>query len=661
MNERVSTRKLDGNDQGLVVLPTLTKVTTLAERLLGERQRAFVGRAEEISVFSGLLRDTSRSLLFVRGQVGIGKSALLQEFQRIALQGGHRALLLDAQQLSGASSANRSSSRRELVASLAPAEAQHGRPRSVLLLDGFEQHDWLLDELVGELASDVLLVCASRCAAPSSITLDSAWSRLLVHTELGPLTEFEVRQFLELRGVVGSARPAIQDLAAGFPLALAVAADVISNSADGGFALDSLRAVHHSLARLLCPPAVSPGQQLALDVCALARTTTAELIEGVRGAVPSATQHEAEDPFNWLAHQSFMEWTPQGLRPHELTRFALQTRLRRERPRHHAALQLALRELYATDAETSNSPATEVANLFFVDRNEPHVQRWTPSLQESPNWALEPAERADHGKIVQLVQAAEGREAAALVQASLEQGDEAFEVVRDDSVIGLLSYQRFTRESGPAKLSGRDGASALVRRFMLQHPLQGDEESMLIRWFLDVQDYQLPSRRVLAQSGRQTQLVLANPRLAYSFCVYRTPVTWIPLWKSIGLPWQEVGTFMLGEHQYCVLAFMWRRRALREVLVHGGNPPGSARPDGAEPLSVDELRLKVTERVANLARKVKLTPREGEILAQLCLGHSAEDIARNLAIRPRTVKFHQENLLRKTGASSRVELFRKLM
>jgi DNA-binding CsgD family transcriptional regulator len=62
-----------------------------------------------------------------------------------------------------------------------------------------------------------------------------------------------------------------------------------------------------------------------------------------------------------------------------------------------------------------------------------------------------------------------------------------------------------------------------------------------------------------------------------------------------------------------------------------------------------------------LARKVKLTPREVEILGQLCLGHSAEDIARNLSIRPRTVKFHQENLLRKTGASSRVELFRKLM
>lgn len=117
---------------------------------------------------------------------------------------------------------------------------------------------------------------------------------------------------------------------------------------------------------------------------------------------------------------------------------------------------------------------------------------------------------------------------------------------------------------------------------------------------------------------------------------------------------------MQGGHQYCVLVFMWKRRALRDVLIHGARPPNSARSD-SDPLSVDELRLKVTERVANLARKVKLTPREVEILAQLCLGHSAEDIARDLAIRPRTVKFHQENLLRKTGASSRVELFRKLM
>lgn len=660
MSERVPTRKLDGNEQGLVVLPSLTKVTTLAERLLGERQRAFVGRAQEISVFSALLRDSARSLLFIRGQVGIGKSALLQEYQRIALQGGHRTLLIDAQQLSGSATATRAVNRRDLLASLSPVEAQPGRPRSVLLLDGFEQHDWLLDELVADLASDTLLVCASRCAVPSSIALDAAWSRLLVHTELGPLQEPEVGQFLELRGVVGPARPAIQELAAGFPLALAVAADVISNSADGAFALDSLRAVHHSLARLLCPHAVSPGQQLALDVCALARTTTAELIEGVRRAVPGVAHSEAEDPFNWLAHQTFMEWTPLGLRPHQLTRFALQTRLRRERPRHHGALQQALRELFTKDAETSNTPADDIANLFFVDRNEPHVRQWTPALEDSPRRALEPAERADHRQIIELIHAAEGPEAAALVQASLQQGDETFEVVREDKLTGVLGYQRFNHESGPARLSSRDGASALVRRFMLQHPLQDGEESLLVRWVLDVQDYQQLTPRVLAYNGRQTQLVLATPALAYSFCVYRTPVPWVPIWKTIDLPWQEVGTFMQGGHQYCVLAFMWKRRALRDVLIHGARPPGSPKSD-SEPLSVDELRLKVTERVANLARKVKLTPREVEILAQLCLGHSAEDIARNLAIRPRTVKFHQENLLRKTGASSRVELFRKLM
>ncbi|HEX2870037.1 MAG TPA: helix-turn-helix transcriptional regulator [Polyangiaceae bacterium] len=339
----------------------------------------------------------------------------------------------------------------------------------------------------------------------------------------------------------------------------------------------------------------------------------------------------------------------------------MQTRLRRERPRHHRALQLALRELLADDVATSSNPANELANLFFVDRNEPHVRQWTPALEDSPKWALEPAGRADHRQIVQLIDTAEGPESAALVQASLDQGEESFEVVREGPVTGVLSYQYFTAESGPARLSNRDGASALVRRFMLRNPLSGDDEALLIRWFLDAQDYQQPSPRVLTHNGRQTQLVLANPRLAYSFCVFRAPILWLPLWKSIDLPWQEVGTFTLGEHEYCVLAFLWRRRALRDVLIHGGNPPTSPKVDAAEPLSSDELRLKITERVANLARKVKLTPREVEILAQLCLGHTAEDIARNLAIRPRTVKFHQENLLRKTGASSRVELFRKLM
>jgi DNA-binding CsgD family transcriptional regulator len=220
---------------------------------------------------------------------------------------------------------------------------------------------------------------------------------------------------------------------------------------------------------------------------------------------------------------------------------------------------------------------------------------------------------------------------------------------------------RFAGADATAKLLRQDPVSALVQRFMAEHPLEEDEESLLFRWFLDREDYQAPSARVLAITGRQSQLVLGTRRLAYSFCVFRTPGDWVSLWKDIDLPWQLVGRFTLGKHDYSLLAFLWKSRSLRDVLVQAWQTPSSDESSKGLQPSFDELRIKVAERVASLTHKLKLTPREREILEHLCLGYSPEDIAQKLSIRPRTVKFHQENLLRKTGASSRAELFKKLL
>jgi len=51
-----------------------------------------------------------------------------------------------------------------------------------------------------------------------------------------------------------------------------------------------------------------------------------------------------------------------------------------------------------------------------------------------------------------------------------------------------------------------------------------------------------------------------------------------------------------------------------------------------------------------------LTPREDEILAQICDGQSTKAIANLLGISPKTVEFHRSNLLRKFGAQSSLQL-----
>lgn len=54
----------------------------------------------------------------------------------------------------------------------------------------------------------------------------------------------------------------------------------------------------------------------------------------------------------------------------------------------------------------------------------------------------------------------------------------------------------------------------------------------------------------------------------------------------------------------------------------------------------------------------RLSPREGEVLAALAQGQTSKDIARTLAVSPRTVEVHRASIMRRTGTGSLAELLR---
>jgi DNA-binding CsgD family transcriptional regulator len=66
-------------------------------------------------------------------------------------------------------------------------------------------------------------------------------------------------------------------------------------------------------------------------------------------------------------------------------------------------------------------------------------------------------------------------------------------------------------------------------------------------------------------------------------------------------------------------------------------------------------------RVARYAAEARLSRREGAVLTYLLMGRSMAEIGEILGISPRTVKFHQANLLEKLGADSRLDLMRLLL
>lgn len=78
------------------------------------------------------------------------------------------------------------------------------------------------------------------------------------------------------------------------------------------------------------------------------------------------------------------------------------------------------------------------------------------------------------------------------------------------------------------------------------------------------------------------------------------------------------------------------------------------------PIDEPLYRSMVQARVDALERRAHLTERERRVLDQLLLGRSIEEVADAERISPRTAKYHQQNLLRKLGAESRLDLLRLL-
>jgi DNA-binding CsgD family transcriptional regulator len=69
----------------------------------------------------------------------------------------------------------------------------------------------------------------------------------------------------------------------------------------------------------------------------------------------------------------------------------------------------------------------------------------------------------------------------------------------------------------------------------------------------------------------------------------------------------------------------------------------------------------VDAKAARTAGDGALSERERQVLTLLLRGRGVEDIATMLEIAPRTVKFHQANVLQKLGADSRLDLLRVIL
>jgi PAS domain S-box-containing protein len=110
-----------------------------------------------------------------------------------------------------------------------------------------------------------------------------------------------------------------------------------------------------------------------------------------------------------------------------------------------------------------------------------------------------------------------------------------------------------------------------------------------------------------------------------------------------------------GEARSAVLTSGEGQEPIRLVTARAGE--GYTRVSSAE-IADETLWALVETKVKLLARRADLSVREQDVLLWLLRGRTPQDVATLLGIAPRTVKFHQANVLRKLGAESRIDLLR---
>lgn len=606
------------------------------ERLQAARQRAFVGRKEELAAFDEALGGGG--VLFVHGPGGVGKSALLRRFAQRAAEAGRAVTMLDGRMLDPSPSAFLTETRSVLA-----------DERAVLLIDTFERvhglESWLRERFLPTLPVGALVVVAGRTPPDLMWQADPGWADVVRVIGLGDLEPMDADALLDSRGVPGELRDPLLAFAGGHPLALTLgAAAAIDDSA-----ADSRWTPTHDVVATLLDQLVgdvpSPAHRRALEVCAHAYVSTQDVLSAVLPDEDSAAL------FAWLRRLPFVESSPLGLYPHDIVREILDADLRWRDPQGYADLHRRVeahltRQIRA--AEDAHVPAA-VGSLFYLHRDEgrtpaPHFWRGEGEVYED---VFRPEDTED---LLRLAAEWDAGSVAAVSHWTARQ-PQAFRLYRrtaDGELAGACAWLRLDSEvearADPVVATAWVNARANA-------PLRLGEHLAVCRSWVRRCDWGTSPVTTLIQ-WRAVGWFLRSERLAWSFLAVRSDA---PLSDHHGLydmrdlghhAWEGDVEYLLPAHDWrAVPAQVWFDRLLSARVWEA---PATHEP-GLAVLSQEEFTDAIRKALRHLSRSGELAANpltRSRLLAGradpvLALRELLDESIRDLGRDPRAGKPHR--------------------
>ncbi len=564
----------------------------LADRIRAERDRQFVGRSEELRVFSELLSadDSSVVAIHVHGPGGVGKTTLLRQFESVCLRIGVASLTIDARVLQPSPVSIQAA----LIAATASADFDEAitkigeSPRHVLFLDTYEAIEpldgWIRDQFIPQLPANTLVVIFGR-KRPSSGWRLGGWQTLARSLPLRNLDDTDIRTYLTGQFVPPVAHEAIVRFTHGFPLAMCLVADTFAQGGQVDFVRDSAPDVLSVLLERFLEGVVRPEHRDLLELCALVRITSESLISEVFG------EEGASDLFRWLRGLSFMEETPFGLMPHDLARDTIASEVRWRNPDRYSELHHKARAFYADRMERATG-SLQQAILFdyiYLHRDSPMMQPFF-DWNSSPRAFIDIARPDDEDSIVDLVSKHEGPESGRLARFWFRNQPGSFLVIRDSEgemgIVGLLGKVRLDLAS---EMEHDDPAIFAALAALQTAPLRSGEVGFHFRFWLAAEGYQSVSA---IQSLIFIAIVQHNftvPSLGVTMLSFSQPGFWEPMFDYALHRRVTEADFQVGQQKYGVFSMDWRSVPPKKWLELLSEQEAPIKERAAGPRKVNEM------------------------------------------------------------------------
>ncbi|MGI5198277.1 AAA family ATPase [Streptomyces sp. CA-288835] len=492
----------------------------LAARLAAAQRRSFVGREAEIDRFAAMLRREpgSPAVLYVHGMGGVGKTTLMRRLATEAREAGHAVSQVEGRHVEPSPQGFERA-----------ASGVLGETHSVLLIDSFEHcqglEGWLREQYLPTVPETTVVVIAGRRPPTAQWTYDIAWTDALAVMELRPLDEEHAHVLLERHEVPVALREKIFAFAGGHPLALRIAASLVTAHSDApaDWGPDS-----HIIGELLASlVGTLPTEQhrTALETAAHVMTLNRSLLGAVMG------QDSAGPMFDWLCELPFTELGPRGLSVHDLAAEVLDRDLRWRDPEgyelmHHKVGRFLLNR-------TRTAPEVEAVQamraLTYLKRHGP-MRAFVESIEREGDVWEEPLRPEDHEIVLKIMAHVEDEDSVAIVRFWLERQPEAFWLYRDTRTghpMGFMAWLRLTRREPDHQA---DPVVAAVWDHIESHgPLRTGQHVGIARFCVGESSYGGVSPVEHLMELHVTKDLLRAAGMGWSFIV----TTHVELWREL--------------------------------------------------------------------------------------------------------------------------------